>query len=74
VDSGNDFISDLVRKGALMEGSRMYLDPELNTAEQLAAGRIYFDLECMGPPPAERITVRSHMNIALLASIVTPRD
>lgn len=72
LDSGNDFLADLIRKGALLPGSRVYLDPDINSPDQLAQGRIYINLEAMGPPPAERITIRSAMDIDLLGSVTAP--
>lgn len=60
VESVNNYIRSLVRQGALL-GGRCWADPELNTPDQLEAGRVYFDVEFTPPTPAERITFRSHL-------------
>ena len=58
VEGVNSFLRDLVRDGAIL-GGRCWADPELNTPESIAAGRIYFDFDWTPAYPAERITFRS---------------
>lgn len=60
VESVNNYIRSLVQQGALL-GGRCWADPEMNTPDQLEAGRVYFDVEFTPPTPAERITFRSHL-------------
>ena len=60
VESVNNYIRSLVQKGALL-GGKCWADPEMNTPDQLEAGRVYFDVEFTPPTPAERITFRSHL-------------
>ncbi|MGI2025756.1 phage tail sheath subtilisin-like domain-containing protein [Endozoicomonas acroporae] len=60
VESVNNYIRSLVQQGALL-GGKCWADPELNTPDQLEAGRVYFDVEFTPPTPAERITFRSHL-------------
>ena len=66
---GNDFIAKLINDGALLPGSKIVFNKELNTASELAAGHIIFDRIYMFPTPAERITFRSILDINLLSSI-----
>ena len=46
--------------GAIL-GGRCWADPELNTPDQIAQGKVYFDFDFTPPYPAEHITFRSHM-------------
>lgn len=67
LDTVNAFIRDLIGRGALIEGSECkYIDAD-NPAENLAAGQVTFSLEFMVPPPAERITFKSFIDLSLLA-------
>lgn len=50
-------------------GGHIWVDPEINTIESLASGRVYFDIEFTPYPPAERITFRSHLTNKYLADI-----
>lgn len=58
--SVNAYLRTLKALGAII-GGRCYADPELNTPENIAAGRVYFDFDFTPPYPAERITFQSHM-------------
>lgn len=69
VESVNNYIRSLVNQGALL-GGRCWADPELNTPDQLEAGRVWFDVEFTPPTPAERITFRSHLVNDYFAEIV----
>ena len=42
-------------------GGRCWADPELNTPESIADGRVYFDFDFTAPYPAEHIVFRSHL-------------
>jgi len=59
-NSVNAYLRRLKAVGAIL-GGRCYADPELNTPENIALGRVYFDFDFTPPFPAERITFRSHM-------------
>lgn len=52
----------------IIDGSVSY-NKENNTSEDLAEGHITFDYEFCPPPPAERITYYSQINIDLLDSL-----
>jgi len=56
----NAYIRSLVAQGALL-GGKCWVDPELNTEENIAAGKVYFDFDFTPPYPAEHITFRSHL-------------
>ena len=68
-ESGNGFIRTLVQRGALLPGSKVVYDPTRNSVTELAAGHVVFGLDFMVPPPAERITFESFINIELLKAL-----
>lgn len=68
-ESVNDLIRTLVGRGALIEGSSCTFDPNKNTEENIAAGNLVFDLNIMGPTPAEKITFNAYVDINLLSNI-----
>lgn len=63
------FINLMVSRGALLTGSRVEYFPEDNPIEQLGAGKLVFTKTFLPPPSAERITYKSVIDVALLASI-----
>lgn len=69
VETGNNFIRELVTEGALIEGSRLYYSSAQNPASQLAAGKIVFSIVMMIPTPAEVITYRTTLDINLLNNL-----
>ncbi|WP_159158955.1 phage tail sheath C-terminal domain-containing protein [Aeromonas veronii] len=56
----NAYLRSLVNKGAIL-GGECWIDPDLNTADQIAQGKIYFDFDFTPVYPAEHITFRSHL-------------
>ncbi len=54
------YLDHLKAIGAILGGS-VWADPELNTPEQIAAGKVYFDFDFTPPYPAEHVTFRSHL-------------
>ncbi len=56
----NAYLRSLVTKGAILGGA-CWIDPDLNTADQIAQGNIYFDFDFTPVYPAEHITFRSHL-------------
>ncbi|KVE33905.1 phage tail sheath C-terminal domain-containing protein [Burkholderia sp. TSV86] len=60
VEGVNAFLRGLVVKGAIL-GGVCWADPDLNTADAIANGRIYFDFDFTPAYPAEHITFRSHL-------------
>lgn len=68
-ETGNAFIRTLIQRGALTVGSRVEFPKNLNTPTELAAGQLTYDLIFMPPPPAERITLRSFIDLSLLKNL-----
>jgi len=69
-DTGNGFFKTLIGRGACMPGSKVVYNTEDNSALELAAGHVTFELIFAGPSPAERITFKSYIDINLLAQLV----
>lgn len=66
--SVNAFLRTLIQRGALVAGSASY-DPSQNPANQVAAGQLVFNVDVMPPPPAERITFQTFIDISLLQTL-----
>lgn len=56
----NAFLRDLKAKGAILGGS-CWVDPELNTPANIAAGKVYWDFDFSDVSPAEHLTFRMHL-------------
>lgn len=56
----NAYLRHLRGVGAIINGGA-WADPELNTPEQIAQGKVYIDFDFTPPFPAEHITFRSHL-------------
>lgn len=54
-----DYLRHLKKIGAILGGD-CWADPALNSPDQIAQGRVYFDFDFTVPSPAERVTFRSH--------------
>lgn len=54
----NAFLRELEALGAIL-GGRCWPDPDLNTPETLAAGKVYFNFDFTPPAPAEQVTFRA---------------
>jgi len=59
-ESVNNYLRHLTKIGAIL-GGECWADKELNTPDQLQAGKVYFDFDFTPPAPAEHITFRSHL-------------
>jgi hypothetical protein len=66
--SVNSFIRSLIQRGALVSGAASY-NPAENPSAQIAAGQLVFDIDVMPPPPAERITFQSYIDVTLLQQL-----
>lgn len=64
-DSANAFIRTLIGRGALVDGECTY-DPNDNPVTELAQGKLVFRLNFMPPPPCDRLTFKSYLDINLL--------
>lgn len=68
VEGVNAYLRHLVTIGAIL-GGRCWADPELNTPDQIAQGKVYFNFDFTPPFPAEHITFRSQMTNDYLTEI-----
>jgi len=68
-DSVNAFFRDKIGEGVIVDG-RAYLDPAKNSATELSNGHLVVSYEFVPPPPLERLTFRSFININLLAKLL----
>jgi len=64
----NAFLRNLKSVGAILGGS-CWLDPELNSAANIAAGKVYWDFDFTPVYPAEHLTFRSHLVDNYIAEI-----
>ena len=60
VEGVNAYLRYLTNIGAILGGS-CWADPDLNSADQIAQGKIYFDFDFTPVYPAEHIIFRSHL-------------
>ncbi|WP_027390863.1 phage tail sheath subtilisin-like domain-containing protein [Chrysiogenes arsenatis] len=60
VEGVNNYLSHLTVIGAIL-GGKCWVDSELNTPSNLAAGKVFFDFDFTPPAPAEHVTFRSRM-------------
>lgn len=67
--SVNRFINSLIQKGALLSGSSINYVPADNPPDQLALGKLTFEVNVMPPPPAENIIYNFAVDLALLANL-----
>ena len=56
----NNYLRHLKAIGAIL-GGKAFADPELNSADQIAQGKVSFDFDFTPPYPAEHIIFRSRM-------------
>ena len=64
----NAYLRHLTVIGAIL-GGRCWADEALNTPDQIAQGKVYFDFDFTPPYPAEHITFRSHLTNDYLSEI-----
>lgn len=60
IEGVNAYLRNLVSMGAILGGT-CWADPDLNTADQIADGKVCFDFDFTPVYPAEHITFRSHL-------------
>jgi len=61
IETINGFLRKLFLLGAI-NGGKAWLDPELNTAESLAAGKLYINVDFAPKSPAQTITITYRIN------------
>lgn len=69
IEGVNAYGRHLITVGALV-GFKCWADPDLNTPEQLEAGKVYFDYDWVETPTAEHITFRSMINNGYLSEVL----
>jgi uncharacterized protein len=67
--SGQGFINTLIGRGAVLPGSRVFYNPNLNSDVQIAAGNLIFSLVFIVPTPLERLTYESTLDISLFSNL-----
>lgn len=70
VESVNAFFRTLIGKGALIDGEAWF-DKSLNSDANLAAGNLVISYKFLPPPPLERLTFQSQIDIALFSKLAT---
>jgi hypothetical protein len=70
VESINSFLRTLIGRGALVDGKCWYAQAN-NPATELALGHITFNYSFMPPPPMERISYESLVDINMLSELGT---
>lgn len=60
VEGVNAYLRHLKHIGAIL-GGECWADPELNSPDQIAQGKVYFNFDFTPPYPAEHITFRSQL-------------
>jgi phage tail sheath protein FI len=58
-DRVQEYLNTLTRRGAIL-GGKVWLDPELNSAANLMAGKLYLNFDVEPPAPLEHLTFRAH--------------
>lgn len=69
MEAVNAYLRDLKTKGAIIDGN-CWMDPDLNTPQNIAQGHVYWDYDFGPSYPAERMTFRAHINNNYLTEIV----
>lgn len=60
IEGVNAYLRHLTTIGAILGGT-CWADPDLNTPDQIAQGKVYFDFDFTPVYPAEHIIMRSHL-------------
>ncbi len=68
-DTVQEYLNSLIVRGALI-GGKCIIDPELNTATQLQAGKLTVDFDIEPPAPLEKLTFRARRNAGYYTELV----
>jgi len=68
-ESVNLYLAHLKAVGAIL-GGKAWLDPELNTKDQLMAGKLTIDFDIEPPAPMEHLIFRAHRNAGYYEELV----
>jgi phage tail sheath protein FI len=69
-ESVNEYLRSLKARGAIL-GGECWIDPEANTAGNIADGRVTFDFDFTPCYPAERVSFRSVLTNGYLTELIT---
>lgn len=70
VESVNAFLRSKIGQGVIVDGGASY-DETQNSPEEISNGHLVVSYEFVPPPPLERLTFRSFININLLNKLTT---
>jgi len=70
IDSINDHLASLEALGAILDGTA-WIDPNLNSRDQLMDGILRLEYDHEPPPPIEQMIIGSHRNSYYLKNMVT---
>jgi phage tail sheath protein FI len=68
-DGVNNYLSTLTNLGAII-GGKCWPDPALNSPDQIALGKVYFNFEFTPPYPAQTVTFRSILTNDYLSELI----
>jgi len=68
-DGVNAYLATLTNLGAII-GGRCWPDPDLNSPDQIALGKVYFNFEFTPPYPAQTVTFRSILTNDYLSELI----
>jgi phage tail sheath protein FI len=68
-DGVNNYLSTLTNLGAII-GGKCWPDPDLNSPDQIALGKVYFNFEFTPPYPAQTVTFRSILTNDYLSELI----
>ncbi len=68
-DGVNAYLATLVNLGAII-GGKCWPDPALNSPDQIALGKVYFNFEFTPPYPAQTVTFRSILTNDYLSELI----
>jgi phage tail sheath protein FI len=68
-ESVNEFIRQLIQRGALIDGSKCNFRAVDNPPASIAAGQLTFQIVMMPAPGLERLTFNSYVDTSLLANL-----
>jgi phage tail sheath protein FI len=68
-ESVNAFLASLKSQGAILQG-KCFANKELNTAANIAEGKVYFDFSFTPAYPAEQVTFRAFLDNSDIESII----
>lgn len=66
LETANDYLRSLVGRGALLDGTAVF-EPGKNTVDRIAQGWWTITTRSCPPPPAQRITIESYVDIQMVS-------